>query len=113
MDTELQSRCSLAQRLPSLLPLVLLLQLLQLLLPVPPLLASAPPPLLYHCRHHLRFPLNSRYATRHPPTLPARSSTLPVPLPQFLHNVSINLKDGGYFIGTVPDGKRVNECIKQ
>ncbi|PSC71583.1 Golgi apparatus membrane ECHIDNA [Micractinium conductrix] len=34
-------------------------------------------------------------------------------LKQFLHNVSINLKDGGYFIGTVPDGKRVNECIKQ
>lgn len=33
--------------------------------------------------------------------------------PQFLHNVSINLKDGGYFIGTVPDGKRVNACIKQ
>lgn len=32
---------------------------------------------------------------------------------QFLHNVSINLKDGGYFIGTVPDGKRVNACIKQ
>lgn len=31
---------------------------------------------------------------------------------QFLHNVSINLKEGGYFIGTVPDGKRVNECIK-
>lgn len=30
-------------------------------------------------------------------------------LRQFLHNVSINLKDGGYFIGTVPDGKRVNE----
>ncbi|KAL4442986.1 hypothetical protein ABPG77_008477 [Micractinium sp. CCAP 211/92] len=33
-------------------------------------------------------------------------------LKQFLHNVSINLKDGGYFIGTVPDGKRVNACIK-
>ncbi len=33
-------------------------------------------------------------------------------LKQFLHNVSINLKDGGYFIGTVPDGKRINECIK-
>lgn len=32
--------------------------------------------------------------------------------PQFLHNVSINLKEGGYFIGTVPDGKRINECIK-
>lgn len=32
---------------------------------------------------------------------------------QFLHNVSINLKDGGYFFGTVPDGKRVNECIKR
>lgn len=31
---------------------------------------------------------------------------------QFLHNVSINLKEGGYFIGTVPDGKRINECIK-
>ena len=34
-------------------------------------------------------------------------------LPQFLHNVSINLKEGGYFIGTVPDGKRINECIKK
>ncbi|KAL4457714.1 hypothetical protein ABPG75_012579 [Micractinium tetrahymenae] len=33
-------------------------------------------------------------------------------LKQFLHNVSINLKEGGYFIGTVPDGKRVNACIK-
>ncbi len=31
---------------------------------------------------------------------------------QFLHNVSINLKEGGYFIGTVPDGKRINACIK-
>ncbi len=31
---------------------------------------------------------------------------------QFLHNVAINLKDGGYFIGTVPDGKRINACIK-
>eukprot|EP00887_Chlorella_sp_A99_P001412 scaffold8.g1412.t1 len=29
----------------------------------------------------------------------------------FLRNVSANLADGGYFIGTVPDGKRVNECI--
>jgi hypothetical protein len=29
---------------------------------------------------------------------------------QFLANVSLNLKDGGYFIGTVPDGKRVNDC---
>ena len=33
-------------------------------------------------------------------------------LKQFLHNVSINLKEGGYFIGTVPDGKAINECIK-
>ncbi|KAL4858009.1 mRNA cap guanine-N7 methyltransferase 1 [Chlorella vulgaris] len=33
-------------------------------------------------------------------------------LKQFLHNVSINLKDGGYFVGTVPDGRRINECIK-
>lgn len=32
---------------------------------------------------------------------------------QFLHNVSINLKDGGYFVGTVPDGRRINECIKK
>jgi hypothetical protein len=32
---------------------------------------------------------------------------------QFLHNVSVNLKEGGYFIGTVPDGKRINECIKR
>lgn len=32
--------------------------------------------------------------------------------PQFLHNVSINLKPGGYFFGTVPDGRRVNECIR-
>jgi hypothetical protein len=31
--------------------------------------------------------------------------------PQFLHNVSINLKDGGYFVGTVPDGIRINHCI--
>lgn len=31
---------------------------------------------------------------------------------QFLHNVSINLRPGGYFIGTVPDGKRINECIR-
>ena len=33
-------------------------------------------------------------------------------LKQFLHNISINLKPGGYFIGTVPDGKRINECIR-
>ncbi|RMZ57007.1 hypothetical protein APUTEX25_002239, partial [Auxenochlorella protothecoides] len=33
-------------------------------------------------------------------------------LKQFLHNVSINLKPGGYFFGTVPDGRRVNECIR-
>jgi mRNA (guanine-N7-)-methyltransferase len=33
-------------------------------------------------------------------------------LKQFLHNVSINLKEGGYFIGTVPDGKRINDCIR-
>ena len=32
-------------------------------------------------------------------------------LKQFFHNVSINLKEGGYFIGTVPDAKRINECI--
>ena len=35
------------------------------------------------------------------------------PPPQFLHNVSINLREGGYFVGTVPDGKRVNACIKE
>lgn len=28
---------------------------------------------------------------------------------RFLKNVAINLKEGGYFVGTVPDGKRVNE----
>jgi len=33
-------------------------------------------------------------------------------LKQFLHNVSINLRPGGYFVGTVPDGKRINECIR-
>lgn len=33
-------------------------------------------------------------------------------LKQFMHNVSINLKQGGYFIGTAPDGKRINECIR-
>ena len=33
-------------------------------------------------------------------------------LRQFLRNVAANLKPGGYFIGTVPDGKRVNECIR-
>lgn len=26
--------------------------------------------------------------------------------------MSINLRDGGYFIGTVPDGKRVNACVR-
>lgn len=34
-------------------------------------------------------------------------------LKQFLHNVSINLKEGGYFIGTVPDGKIVNACTSK
>ena len=34
-------------------------------------------------------------------------------LPQFLHNVAINLREGGFFVGTVPDGKRVNACIKE
>eukprot|EP00891_Asterochloris_glomerata_P002639 jgi/Astpho2/2639/Aster-06989 len=29
-------------------------------------------------------------------------------LKTFLHNVSVNLKPGGFFFGTVPDGKRVN-----
>jgi mRNA (guanine-N7-)-methyltransferase len=33
-------------------------------------------------------------------------------LQQFFRNVAANLQDGGYFIGTVPDGRRVNECIK-
>jgi mRNA (guanine-N7-)-methyltransferase len=33
-------------------------------------------------------------------------------LHQFLHNVAANLKPGGFFVGTVPDGKRVNECIR-
>jgi mRNA (guanine-N7-)-methyltransferase len=33
-------------------------------------------------------------------------------LHQFFRNVAANLQDGGYFIGTVPDGRRVNECIK-
>lgn len=33
-------------------------------------------------------------------------------LRQFLQNVAINLLPGGYFIGTVPDGKRINECIR-
>lgn len=32
-------------------------------------------------------------------------------LRQFLHNVSINLKVGGYFFGTVPDGKSINQCV--
>lgn len=32
-------------------------------------------------------------------------------LRQFLHNVSINLKIGGYFFGTVPDGKSINQCV--
>ena len=32
-------------------------------------------------------------------------------LKQFLHNVSINLKPGGYFFGTVPDGKSINQCV--
>jgi hypothetical protein len=39
--------------------------------------------------------------------------TLLCTLLQFLHNVSINLKEGGYFIGTVPDGKRINDCIRK
>jgi hypothetical protein len=33
-------------------------------------------------------------------------------LRRLLANVALNLKDGGYFVGTVPDGKRVNECIR-
>ena len=33
-------------------------------------------------------------------------------LKQFLRNVANNLKDGGYFVGTVPDGKRINQCIR-
>lgn len=33
-------------------------------------------------------------------------------LKRFLQNVSINLRTGGYFIGTVPDGKRINACIR-
>jgi 2-polyprenyl-3-methyl-5-hydroxy-6-metoxy-1,4-benzoquinol methylase len=32
-------------------------------------------------------------------------------LKQFLHNVAINLKPGGYFFGTVPDGKSINQCV--
>lgn len=32
-------------------------------------------------------------------------------LRQFLYNVSINLKEGGYFFGTVPDGKSINQCV--
>lgn len=51
--------------------------------------------------------------TPSPPPLPALAINPSTPPPQFLHNVSINLKDGGYFFGTVPDGKRVNACIKK
>ncbi|BDA44333.1 mRNA cap guanine-N7 methyltransferase [Coccomyxa sp. Obi] len=32
-------------------------------------------------------------------------------LDTFLHNVAINLKDGGYFFGTFPSGKRVQDTI--
>ena len=31
---------------------------------------------------------------------------------RFLQNVSMNLKPGGYFFGTVPDGKSINLCVK-
>ena len=31
---------------------------------------------------------------------------------RFLQNVSANLKPGGYFFGTVPDGKSINLCVK-
>ena len=44
--------------------------------------------------------------------LPSTHRADPNPPLQFLHNVSINLKDGGYFIGTVPDGKMINACIR-
>ena len=32
-------------------------------------------------------------------------------LKRFLQNVMINLKPGGYFFGTVPDGKSINQCV--
>lgn len=32
-------------------------------------------------------------------------------LHQFLQNVACNLKPGGYFFGTVPDGKSINACV--
>ena len=32
-------------------------------------------------------------------------------LKRFLRNVAINLKPGGYFFGTVPDGKSINQCV--
>jgi mRNA (guanine-N7-)-methyltransferase len=34
-------------------------------------------------------------------------------LDAFLENVSANLRDGGYFIGTVPDGKRILKLLNQ
>ncbi|KDD75388.1 hypothetical protein H632_c707p0, partial [Helicosporidium sp. ATCC 50920] len=34
-------------------------------------------------------------------------------LKQFFRNVAANLKPGGYFFGTVPDGRRVNEALRQ
>lgn len=34
-------------------------------------------------------------------------------LDTFLHNVAINLKDGGYFFGTFPSGKRVQDTIRR
>lgn len=32
-------------------------------------------------------------------------------LKRFLQNVAINLKPGGYFFGTVPDGRSINQCV--
>lgn len=45
---------------------------------------------------------------------PRRSHLAPfTPTLQFLHNVSLNLKEGGYFFGTVPDGRRVNDSLQR
>ena len=54
-----------------------------------------------------------------PPAIPTtclpspHACTAPPPCLQFLSNVALNLKPGGYFFGTVPDGKMINACIKR
>lgn len=71
--------------------------------------------MLFPCRRSLTGRLLACPGIRSPADLPHPAPPCPSIFPlaalQFLSNVALNLKEGGYFVGTVPDGKRINGCV--